>query len=119
LNPSFPTPATQDIVIMGDFNAEKVGDPNNSLLPFAQGDMANWQWSIPLPDNGHSHTAIEDKYIIDHIIFSPSIATSAPAPQIYAYDYDPALGGPEAFHGLAAGVKRVSDHRPVTCILDW
>lgn len=121
-NPDLPRPASSQIVVLGDFNAE-LNDPNESLLPLQEGSSTDWSWEVPQDDAGHNATAIDDGYIIDFIMFSPTMAPLVEdGPRIYAWDHDPAFGGATAFHTGADGSGRlrsygVSDHRPVTCTL--
>ena len=119
-NNMFPEPDTDDVVILGDFNAE-MNDPNQSLAPLRMGNMANWSWMQPAPDGNHRETALygNDRYVIDFILFSESLAQKITTqPKIYAWDHDPAMGGSETFHVGPNGTGNlrgygVSDHRPV------
>jgi endonuclease/exonuclease/phosphatase family metal-dependent hydrolase len=123
-NPHLPEPATDQIVVLGDFNALK-DDPNESLSALQEGPFASWRWDLSVSDTGQAATAINDGYIIDFIIFSPKMADSAQEPRIYAYDLDPLLGGATEFHtgvdgsGPLREPPKVSDHRPVTCIVTY
>ena len=119
-NNNFPEPGTDDVVIMGDFNAE-MNDPNHSLAPLRTDHMANWSWTQPATDGNHWETAIygNDRYVIDFILFSESLAQKITSqPKVYAWDHDPAMGGSEVFHYGPNGTGNlrgygVSDHRPV------
>jgi hypothetical protein len=123
-NPHLEGPGSDQIIVLGDFNAEK-DDPNDSLSALQTGSFANWQWELPTAESGPAATAINDGYLIDFIMFSPGMVDSAASPEIYAYDLDPTLGGPAAFHmgvdgsGLLRIPPRVSDHRPVTAIVNF
>ncbi len=126
-NPSFPKPTTEHVVILGDFNMQKDDprDPAQSLAPLSAGGMAGWRWDSPVPDGPHAHTAIDDRLVIDYMALSPAMAAAVrEAPKVYAYDVDPIFGGPAAFHvGGEASMPlrdyRASDHRPVTCLVDY
>ena len=48
-NLSFPKPDCDDVVVLGDCNAEK-DDPNHSLSPLSMGFMGDWLWVKPEPD---------------------------------------------------------------------
>ena len=119
-NNIFPEPDTDDVVILGDFNAQ-MNDTNQSLAPLSAGNMANWSWMRPSPDGDHWETAIYngDRYVIDFILFSESLKQKISSqPKIYAWDHDPAMGGSEVFHLGPNGTGDlrgygVSDHRPV------
>lgn len=123
-NQHLQRPATDQIVVLGDFNAEK-NDPNDSLSALQEGPFASWRWEHPTSGIGQAATAINDGYIIDFIMFSPEMADSAEEPRIYSYDLDPALGGATEFHsgidgsGLLREPPKVSDHRPVTCFVTF
>ncbi len=116
-NPEFPGPEHGERVVLGDFNAE-LQDPNHSLDPLAP---PGWTWDKPQPDGDHWETALfeGDRYVIDLILLSPEMAARVQSPPaIYAWDHDPALGGPARFHLGPDGSGnlrhyRVSDHRPV------
>jgi len=116
-NPDFPQPEQEECLVLGDFNAE-FQDPNHSLDPLA---LAGWTWHNPQPDGNHWETAMfaGDRYVIDLILLSPEMAARVQSPPtIYAWDHDPALGGPARFHLGPDGSGslrnyRVSDHRPV------
>jgi endonuclease/exonuclease/phosphatase family metal-dependent hydrolase len=116
-NPDFPRPEHGDRVVLGDFNAQ-LQDPNQSLDPLA---LPGWTWHNPEPDGDHWETAIfeNDRYVIDLMLLSPEMAARVPSPPaIFAWDHDPALGGPAHFHLGPDGSGnlrhyRVSDHRPV------
>lgn len=122
-NPLYPRPKTDRVVVLGDFNAVK-DDPNHSLSPFHQAPFTDWQWNLPVSDTEPAMTAINDGYLIDFIVLSPQMAELAQTPRIYAYDLDPLLGGPTAFHAGEDGTgplyepPRVSDHRPVACTVN-
>src|SRR5688572_13856823 len=131
-NPAFPKPeharpageeeAPANVVVLGDFNAELL-DPNDSLDPLA---LPGWVWENPAPDNGRREPALYngDRLVIDFIILSPTMAARATTPpSVYAWDYDPALGCPAAFHTGPNGSGNlkgygVSDHRPVFAVID-
>lgn len=120
-NPSYPKPDAEKIILLGDFNAE-TGDPNKSLDDFNQGVFDNWIWSEPQPDGNHRETAIDDRYVIDFIMFSPPLENNINTPPtVYAWDFDENLGGAQTFHNGAGGLKNygVSDHRPVAAILNF
>jgi endonuclease/exonuclease/phosphatase family metal-dependent hydrolase len=125
-NPSLPEPGNDDVVVLGDFNAE-LKDPNKSLVPLGAEELSKWTWDNPEPDGSRWETAIyeNDHLIIDFIILSPAMADKVTSPPtIYAWDYDPALGGPTHFHHGAGGSGKlknykVSDHRPVIADLDY
>lgn len=116
-NPEFPRPEHGETVVLGDFNAE-LQDPNHSLDPLA---VPGWTWHNPEPDGDHWETAIfeYDRFVIDLALLSPEMAARVQSPPtIYAWDHDPALGGPARFHLGPDGSGnlrhyRVSDHRPV------
>jgi endonuclease/exonuclease/phosphatase family metal-dependent hydrolase len=119
-NHAFPKPDSDDVVVLGDCNAEK-DDPNQSLSAMGMGFMSNWLWDKPAPDGGHWETALYegDRFVIDFILLSPSLRNKVVSPpSVYAWDYDAALGGPSKFHegpngsGSLKGYG-VSDHRPV------
>jgi len=119
-NHAFPKPDSDDVVVLGDCNAEKE-DPNQSLSALGTGFMSNWLWDKPVPDGEHWQTALyeTDRFVIDFIILSPSLQTKVVSPpSVYAWDYDAALGGPSKFHEGPHGSGNlkgygVSDHRPV------
>jgi endonuclease/exonuclease/phosphatase family metal-dependent hydrolase len=119
-NNAFPKPDLDDVVIMGDFNAQ-MADPNKSLDPLKNGAMAQWSWTKPIPDGNHWETALYngDRFVIDFILFSPSLAQKVVLPpSIYAWDHDPDMGGSTTFHDGPNGSGDlkgygVSDHRPV------
>ncbi len=123
-NPDLERPATDQIIVLGDFNAE-MDDPNDSLSPLQTGSFADWQWELPTSESGHTVTAINDGYTIDFILFSPEMIGAVESPRIYVYDLDPILGGAAAFHSGVDGSgplqfpPRVSDHRPVTCVVSF
>ena len=126
-NPSFPKPDSDKIVVLGDFNAE-FNDPNQSLNPLREGKLSNWTWNNPKPDGIHRETAIDDRLVIDFIMLSPALKIEPPPtvsfPAIYAWDYDPILGGAIQFHEEVNGSDnlknyKVSDHRPVFAVLDF
>jgi endonuclease/exonuclease/phosphatase family metal-dependent hydrolase len=116
-NPDFPQPEHDERLVLGDFNAE-LQDPNGSLDPLV---LLGWTWHNPEPDGEHWETALyeDDRYVLDLILLSPEIAARVQSPPaIYAWDHDPALGGPARFHLGPDGSGnlrhyRVSDHRPV------
>jgi len=119
-NNAFPKPGLDDVVIMGDFNAE-MDDPNKSLDALKNGVMAQWSWTKPAADAGHWETALfnGDRFVIDFILFSKSLAQKVVLPpSIYAWDHDPTMGGSTTFHHGPNGSGDlkgygVSDHRPV------
>jgi endonuclease/exonuclease/phosphatase family metal-dependent hydrolase len=130
-NPAFPEPGRDEIVVLGDFNAEhndpahaEPKDPNRSLDPLRDA-LCCWTWKDPEPDGERWETAIYagDRYVIDFMLLSPAMAARVVVPpQIYAWDYDSAMGGPTRFHygpdgsGNLKGYE-VSDHRPVFAVL--
>jgi endonuclease/exonuclease/phosphatase family metal-dependent hydrolase len=122
-NAEFPKPGLEDVVVLGDFNAQ-LDDPNDSLDPLA---LPGWRWENPAPDQGRRETALyeSDRLVIDFIILSPTMAARiATPPSVYAWDYDPAFGGPSNFHsgpGGSGDLKGygVSDHRPVYAVIDF
>lgn len=120
VNNAYPQPDCDDVVILGDFNAE-MNDPNQSLTPLQSGNMATWSWTKPAPDGNHWETALYegDRFVIDFILFSASLASKVVSqPRVYAWDHDPEMGGSTQFHfgpngsGTLRGYE-VSDHRPV------
>lgn len=119
-NPSFPKPDCDDVIVLGDCNAEK-DDPNESLSPLGMGSMSDWLWDKPAPDGAQWETALfaGDRFVIDFILLSPSLRTTVVSPpSVYAWDHDAALGGPSKFHEGPNGSGDlkgygVSDHRPV------
>lgn len=123
-NPSFEKPDSDNIVVLGDFNAQ-IDDLNHSLNSLRAGELANWTWNNPQADGNQQETAIDDGYIIDFIILSPSLKNEIISPPaIYAWDYDSNLGGPNKFHNGTDGSGNlknygVSDHRPVITVLDF
>jgi len=121
-NPSYQKPDSDNIIILGDFNAE-MNDPNKSLNDFRQGIFSDWIWNNPKADGNHYETAIDDHYVIDFIMLSPALQNKIIlSPTVYAWDYDSNLGGAEKFHsGLNGGLKNygVSDHRPITAVLNF
>ena len=123
-NPGFPKPEHDHIAVLGDFNAQ-LDDPNGSLDPLA---LPGWTWDNPQPDGDRRETALYngDRLVIDFIILSPALAAKVgKAPSVYAWDCDPALGGPGAFHqdpnDPDSDLKdyKVSDHRPVYAEFDF
>lgn len=123
-NEALPAPPTEDIVVMGDFNAvndldvsqasfhiERPDISYDSLAPLRTGAMAGWHWPKPLEDaNSGRYSVYAERLLIDFILLSPTLATKVVAgPQLYAFDRDPEIG--------ASGV-RLSDHRPVFVALD-
>ena len=125
-NPNFPRPEHDEVVVLGDFNAQ-INDPNDSLTPFREGTLDQWTWDSPRPDGQRWETAIyeSDRYVIDFILLSPAAAERVvEPPTIYAWDYDPVLGGPARFHQGPNGTGNlkgygVSDHRPVYAVFDF
>lgn len=123
-NPAFPEPGSQEVIVLGDFNAE-IGDPNHSLDPLREGALSTWTWENPRADAGQYATAIDDGYIIDFIMLSPAMAARVDLlPTVYAYDHDPGLGGPARFHegnGGSGPLRNyaVSDHRPVIASIGY
>jgi endonuclease/exonuclease/phosphatase family metal-dependent hydrolase len=130
-NPTFAEPGRDEIVVLGDFNAEHndpahagLKDPNCSLDPLRDA-LSCWTWKDPEPDGERWETAIYagDRYVIDFMLLSPAMAARAVVPpRIYAWDHDPAMGGPTRFHqgpGGSGNLKgyEVSDHRPVFAVL--
>jgi endonuclease/exonuclease/phosphatase family metal-dependent hydrolase len=121
-NPAFPRPERPEVAVLGDFNAE-LADPNRSLDPLA---LPGWRWENPAPDGPHRETALfeGDRLIIDFVVLSPALAARLRSgPAVYAWDCDPALGGPTRFHRGPDGTGdlvdyRVSDHRPVVAVFD-
>lgn len=118
-NPEFPEPATDHVLLLGDFNAlndvdvsaasfyiERPDVSYESLAALRTGDMEAWHWPTPLPDKaGGQFSVYEERIMIDFIMSSPSIASliSKP-PLLYAFDTDKSFGTPG---------KHLSDHRPV------
>jgi endonuclease/exonuclease/phosphatase family metal-dependent hydrolase len=132
-NPGFPKPGYDRVVVLGDLNAElnlpgaPPRDPNDSLRPLA--DLAQQGWTIddPAPDGEHRITSLfeSDTYVIDLMLLSPAMADALtnPKPSVYAWDFDPLLAGPEAFHDGPGGSGKlknyhVSDHRMVWAAAD-
>jgi endonuclease/exonuclease/phosphatase family metal-dependent hydrolase len=124
-NELFPEPDSEDIVVLGDLNAQ-IDDPNDSLAPLSEGLMTNWLWTKPEPDGGHWETALYggDRLVIDFIFLSEALrAKVVTRPRVYAWDHDPLMGGSEKFHfgpngsGSLKGYE-VSDHRPVIAELE-
>jgi hypothetical protein len=84
-------------------------------------------WNNPEPDGDRWETSLyaNDHYVIDFILLSPGMAArQTSASRIYAWDHDPELGGPARFHAGTDGTGplkhyRVSDHRPVACVVDF
>jgi endonuclease/exonuclease/phosphatase family metal-dependent hydrolase len=119
-NELFPEPDSEDIVVLGDLNA-KIDDPNESLAPLGEGSMTNWLWTKPEPDGTEWETALYagDHLVIDFILLSEALrAKVVTPPSVYAWDYDPLMGGPTKFHSGPNGSGNlkgyeVSDHRPV------
>jgi endonuclease/exonuclease/phosphatase family metal-dependent hydrolase len=123
-NEALPAPPTEDIVILGDFNAindldlseaalriERPEVSYDSLAALRSGAMVGWHWPKPLEDAGSGcYSVYAERLLIDFILLSPSLASKVAAgPKLYAFDRDPAVG--------ASGV-RLSDHRPVFVALD-
>ena len=126
VNHSFPKPDCDDVIVLGDCNAEK-DDPNHSLSQLGMGSMGDWLWDKPEPDGENWETALYagDQLVIDFILLSPSLPTKVvSAPSVYAWDRDAANGGPSKFHegpdgsGNLKGYE-VSDHRPVVTELHF
>jgi len=125
-NPNFPRPGLDEVVVLGDFNAQ-IDDPNQSLDPLREGALTDWMWDRPRPDGARWETAIYngDRLVIDFIMLSPAMAQSVvEPPAIYAWDQDPSLGGPTQFHEgpNGSGDLRgygVSDHRPIYTKIDF
>lgn len=115
-------PGSGKVVLLGDFNAQ-LDDPNDTLTPLREGELAHWGWQEPSADGGQCNTAIDDGYVIDFIVPSPPLATRVEeGPKVYAFDHDPSLGGAASFHTGPDGSGplcnyKVSDHRPVVCSL--
>lgn len=126
-NPAFPEPGYPRVVAMGDFNAElnlsgeSPADPHGSLDPLREMEAQGWFVRRPQPTEGRWRTTLfaNDRYVIDLMILSPGMADVTNAlPSVYAWDFDPALGGPDAFRSGAAEFDplkhyAVSDHRIV------
>lgn len=124
-NPQFPKPSTENVVVLGDFNAINDLDVTEvtfevkypevsyeSLAPLRVGTMANWHWPQPLADGASGRYSVYgERLMIDFIMFSPSLSEhiSGP-PRVYAFDQDHEIGG----SGIA-----LSDHRPVVAELSW
>jgi endonuclease/exonuclease/phosphatase family metal-dependent hydrolase len=125
-NPEFGRPDSDNVVVLGDFNAQ-FDDPNHSLDAFREAGLSGWMWDGPKPDGNRWETAIYegDQYVIDFIILSPTLKDKvASPPTVYAWDFDPKLGGPVKFHSGPNGSGNlkgygVSDHRPVVTVLDF
>lgn len=126
VNHSFPKPDCDDVIVLGDCNAEK-DDPNQSLSPLGMGFMGDWLWGKPEPDGENWETALYagDRLVIDFILLSASLRTKVVSPpSVYAWDRDAALGGASKFHegpdgsGNLKGYE-VSDHRPVVTELEF
>jgi len=121
-NPSYPKPDSDNIIVLGDFNAE-FNDPNHSLDDFKGNGFSDWLFTNAQPDGNHPETAIDDHYVIDFIMLSPALKQKiVSSPTIYTWDFDKNLGGAEKFHDGVGGSGKlknygVSDHRPVMTVL--
>jgi len=119
-NHNYPRPDCDDVLLFGDFNAQ-MDDPNHSLDGLTSGNMAHWLWQKPAPDGNHWETALYegDHFVIDFILLSESLKQKVVSgPKVYAWDFDPQMGGGTAFHVGPNGSGNlkgygVSDHRPV------
>lgn len=126
-------PPTDDVVVMGDFNARR---DHWSLHRLREGPLATWTWHEPrFPDQpGEAWTSWLERAVIDHVITSPSLtARIAEPPAVYAFDLDPTFDRPPpegpgylrrhtdirispwpgAPCAIVPDLYRVSDHRPV------
>jgi endonuclease/exonuclease/phosphatase family metal-dependent hydrolase len=123
-NPDFREPNSDYVAVLGDYNAQ-IEDENESLA--ALGGLNGWLWTNPEPDGAHRETALyeSDRFVIDFILLSgPLHQRMVRPPGIYAWDYDPDMGGATKFHEGPTGMGDlkgygVSDHRPVFTDLDF
>lgn len=139
----FERPPTDDVIVLGDFNALM---DHGSVAPLREDALKPWQWPqaqvVNSLDPDGLHTGVDDpseqwttyldREVIDHAIVSPSMASRIETARIYAFDLDPALDEApgEAAHWLRRrtdyeirseiqpNLFRISDHRPLLVMVN-
>lgn len=137
----FKKPPTENVVVMGDFNAVL---ELPALAPLRQETLQDWHWpdrtivsapstQQPVADPWGEWSTFWDGVKIDHALVSPNLKNKIQSAVIYAFDLDPALdeAPPAATHWLrrktdyelvpmrfrplqlVENLYRISDHRPV------
>jgi endonuclease/exonuclease/phosphatase family metal-dependent hydrolase len=141
----FKRPPTEDMVLLGDFNAV---EGNFSVAPLHGASLAWLQPQVVAALDSPATSALQspddrwstflDHMIIDHAVVSAGAAPRVRSALIYAFDHDPALDEmpPLALHWLSRrtdyelvpsqfaslqvveNLYRISDHRPVRIAVD-
>ena len=115
----FKKPPTENVVVMGDFNAILT---LSALAPVRQGTLKDWHGpnrtivslpstQQPVADPRGEWSIFSDRVVIHHALVSPSLKNKIQSAVIYAFDLDPALdeAPPASTHWL----RRKTDYELV------